>query len=197
MTSESHFEMTEATASVSSSTDAGPVRIFYKDAKPISSFSSNTPVILLIHGFPETSHQFRHAIPLLTKAGYRVIAPDYRGAGYSSKPRVGNESGANYTKRLCAQDLHELMHETLGIKEKYDVVGHDIGGKATRSTTFVPRLIDSRSGMVAHAYAALYPKDIKSVIWGEVELQHIPVSPAADCLPVPASRQPILRREER
>lgn len=124
--------MTETTASVGASTPSGPVRIFYKDARPTTSSSTKPPVILLIHGFPETSHQFRHAIPLLTKAGYRVIAPDYRGAGYSSKPPVGNQPGANYTKKLCAQDLHELLHVTLGIKEKYHVVGHDIGWAHSR-----------------------------------------------------------------
>ena len=33
-----------------------------------------TGTILLVHGFPETSHQFRHVLPLLAEAGYRVIA---------------------------------------------------------------------------------------------------------------------------
>lgn len=47
--------------------------------------------ILLIHGFPETSYQWRGVIPTLTKHGYRVVAPDYRGAGESSKPKDGFE----------------------------------------------------------------------------------------------------------
>ena len=103
-------------------------------------------VILLIHGFPQTSYQFRHVITPLSKAGYRVIAPDYRGAGQSSKPLTG------YQKTQMAEDLHILVQEHFGIKEKINVVGHDIGG------------------MIAFAYASRYPDDTASVIWGECPL---------------------------
>lgn len=48
-------------------------------------------VILLIHGFPQTSYQFRHIINPLAHAGYHVVAPDYRGVGHSSKPNRGYE----------------------------------------------------------------------------------------------------------
>lgn len=95
--------------------------------------------ILLIHGFPETSYQFRHVITPLSDAGYRVIAPDYRGAGHSSHPRGG------YTKSVMAADLHTLLIEHLKIMEPVHVVGHDIGG------------------MIAHAYAANFPRDTRSV----------------------------------
>ncbi|KAI4640780.1 hypothetical protein J4E93_008372 [Alternaria ventricosa] len=103
-------------------------------------------VILLIHGFPQTSYQFRHVITPLSKAGYRVIAPDYRGAGQSSKPLTG------YQKTQMAEDLHILVQEHFGIKDKINVVGHDIGG------------------MIAFAYASRYPDDVASVIWGECPL---------------------------
>ncbi len=43
--------------------------------------------LVLLHGWPETSWQWRHVIPLFADAGYRVVAPDYRGAGNSSRPR--------------------------------------------------------------------------------------------------------------
>ena len=102
--------------------------------------------ILLIHGYPQTSYQFRHVITPLADAGYRVIAPDYRGAGQSSHPRDG------YEKVQMATDLHEVLTKHLGIKEKVHVVGHDIGG------------------MVAHAYAARFPDDTASVAWGECPL---------------------------
>ncbi|KAI4613309.1 uncharacterized protein J4E87_009956 [Alternaria ethzedia] len=103
-------------------------------------------VILLIHGFPQTSYQFRHVITPLSEVGYRVIAPDYRGAGQSSKPLTG------YQKTQMAEDLHILVQEHFGIKEKIHVVGHDIGG------------------MIAFAYASRYPEDVASVIWGECPL---------------------------
>lgn len=56
--------------------------IFYREAGPAD---PNAPAILLLHGFPSSSHMFRNLIPeLATK--YRVIAPDYPGYGQSSAP---------------------------------------------------------------------------------------------------------------
>ncbi|MCJ1472493.1 hypothetical protein MMC13_001141 [Lambiella insularis] len=79
------------------------IRVFYTECLPVSSPPKGT--ILLIHGFPETSYQFRNVIGPLASAGYHVVAPDYRGAGYSSKPPTG------YTKAILAQDLYELVRE--------------------------------------------------------------------------------------
>lgn len=73
------------------------------------------------HGFPETSYAWRAVIPHLTKNGFRVIAPDYRGAGESSKPSNG------FTKASMAADLIMLL-DGKGIDEKVHVVGHDLGG---------------------------------------------------------------------
>lgn len=56
--------------------------IFYREAGP-----ANAPTILLLHGFPTSSHMFRTLIPLLA-AKYHVIAPDYPGFGHSSAPSV-------------------------------------------------------------------------------------------------------------
>jgi pimeloyl-ACP methyl ester carboxylesterase len=56
--------------------------IFYREAGP-----KNAPPILLLHGFPTSSHMFRDLIPLLADS-YRLIAPDYPGFGYSSCPSV-------------------------------------------------------------------------------------------------------------
>lgn len=102
--------------------------------------------ILLVHGFPQTSYQFRRVITPLSDAGYFVVAPDYRGAGGSAKPLTG------YTKDVMARDLHTLVTVNLGIKEKIHIVGHDIGG------------------MIVHAYAALYPEDTASLCCGECPL---------------------------
>src|SRR5207342_1833425 len=44
------------------------------------------PVVLLIHGFPETSYSWRHQLSALSIAGYRAVAYDVRGYGRSSKP---------------------------------------------------------------------------------------------------------------
>jgi pimeloyl-ACP methyl ester carboxylesterase len=44
------------------------------------------PAVLLVHGFPDSCHVWRHQIPTLVAAGYRVIAPDNRGLGQSDAP---------------------------------------------------------------------------------------------------------------
>ena len=77
--------------------------------------------VLLLHGFPETSYAWRGVIPALTDKGYRVLAPDYRGAGESSKPKDG------FTKAEMAADIVMLM-DRKNIEEPVHVVGHNIGG---------------------------------------------------------------------
>jgi pimeloyl-ACP methyl ester carboxylesterase len=56
--------------------------IFYREAGPV-----DAPVVLLLHGFPTSSHMFRNLIPQLATR-YRVIAPDYPGYGQSPAPTV-------------------------------------------------------------------------------------------------------------
>src|SRR2546423_14864725 len=56
------------------------VKVFYREAGP-----ADGPVVLLLHGFPTSSHMFRNLIPALADR-YRVIAPDYPGFGQSDAP---------------------------------------------------------------------------------------------------------------
>lgn len=56
--------------------------IFYREAGP-----KDAPTILLLHGFPTSSHMFRNLIPALADK-YRVLAPDYPGYGQSSAPSL-------------------------------------------------------------------------------------------------------------
>ena len=46
------------------------------------------PLVVLVHGFPESWYSWRHQIPVLVDAGYRVAAPDVRGYGGSDKPHA-------------------------------------------------------------------------------------------------------------
>ncbi|KAL8756090.1 MAG: hypothetical protein Q9184_004601 [Pyrenodesmia sp. 2 TL-2023] len=139
------------------------IRIHYVEAKPSG---TQKGVILLIHGFPESSYQFSHVMGPLSAAGYRVIAPDYRGAGYSSRPNTG------YTKKVLATDLHTLLMEHVGIKDAVHVVGHDNGCLIL----FLPQKAHAESriykvgAMIAHAYAHLFPESVASLIWGECPL---------------------------
>jgi pimeloyl-ACP methyl ester carboxylesterase len=77
-----------------------------------------TPVVL-IHGVPESCYAWRHVIPLLA-GDYRLIAPDLRGLGDSSRPSGG------YDKKTMAADVWALVHGELGV-DRFAVVGHDFG----------------------------------------------------------------------
>lgn len=75
--------------------------------------------LVLLHGWPQTWFEWRHLIPELARR-YRVIAPDLRGLGDSSRPAEG------YDKRTMAADIHGLLG-SLGV-ERCCLVGHDWGG---------------------------------------------------------------------
>src|SRR5271163_2731013 len=60
--------------------EADGVHVFYREAGPV-----NAPVILLLHGFPTSSFQYRELIPRLADR-YRVIAPDLPGFGFTEVP---------------------------------------------------------------------------------------------------------------
>lgn len=66
------------------------------------------PLVLLCHGFPETSHAWRHQLPALARAGFRAVAPDLRGYGASDSPA----DAAAYTTMDVIGDLVALVrHE--------------------------------------------------------------------------------------
>lgn len=99
-----------------------------------------TRTIVLVHGFPQTWWEWRHVIGPLAQAGFRVVAPDYRGAGNSWRPAGG------YDKRTVAGDLHRLLHEHLDVDGPLVLVGHDIGL------------------MVVYAYAQAYRDDVSKLV---------------------------------
>src|SRR5471032_1677971 len=104
--------MTSATLQIVNHTvRANGIRQHYLDA-------GQGPVVVLLHGFPETSFAWRFQIPALA-ANFRVIAPDLRGYGETDKPAAG------YDKRNMALDLISLL-DKLGI-DKIALVGHDRG----------------------------------------------------------------------
>ena len=111
--------------------DLPGVRLHY-----LAAGSSGAPVMLL-HGYAETSHMWRPLMQRLA-ATNRVIAPDLRGAGQSSKPEGG------YDKKTMAEDIRALAL-SLGL-ERIRLVGHDIGL------------------MVAYAYAAQHPAEIDRLV---------------------------------
>ncbi|MDP9275478.1 MAG: alpha/beta fold hydrolase [Chloroflexota bacterium] len=79
------------------------------------------PLVLLLHGFPQTSRAWRKQVPDLAKR-FRVVAPDLRGFGASDKPK----GIAAYRTSVVADDIVALIH-AFG-EERAHVVGHDWGG---------------------------------------------------------------------
>jgi pimeloyl-ACP methyl ester carboxylesterase len=79
------------------------------------------PLVLLLHGFPQFWYEWRHQIPALVEAGFRVVAPDMRGYNLSDKPPgVGA-----YRVQVLARDVERLI---LACGEQTAaVVGHDWG----------------------------------------------------------------------
>jgi len=90
--------------------------IFYREAGP-----AEAPTILLLHGFPTSSHMFRNLIPQLA-GKYRVIAPDYPGYGLSSAPSVDEWT---YSFDSAARVVEQLL-EVVGA-DRYTLYLMDYG----------------------------------------------------------------------
>ena len=93
--------------------------------------------VVLLHGFPDSSHLWRHQVPALVDAGMRVIAPDLRGFGESDKPEAVEE----YAISRSVADVVAVL-DALDI-ERAHVVGHDWGaGLAWALAAFVPARVE-------------------------------------------------------
>lgn len=95
------------------------------------------PCVVLLHGWPQTSHMWRYVGPALAEH-FTVIAPDLRGYGLTDKPDAG------FDKRTMAADIAGLVAQ-LG-HERVSLVGHDRGAR------------------VAHRYALDRPKSVDRLV---------------------------------
>jgi pimeloyl-ACP methyl ester carboxylesterase len=106
--------------------DVNGITLRVLDAGP-----TNGPVVVLTHGFPELAFSWRHQIPALAEAGYRVIAPDQRGYGGSSRPEA-----------VEAYDIAALTGDVVGLldlvgAQRAALVGHDLGAVVAWSTALL------------------------------------------------------------
>jgi pimeloyl-ACP methyl ester carboxylesterase len=85
------------------------------------------PLVILLHGFPDTAHSWNHQIPALAAAGYRAVAPYLRGYSPTEIPRDGF-----YDKATLATDIAELIR-VLGGGKPVHLVGQDWGASMTYS----------------------------------------------------------------
>jgi pimeloyl-ACP methyl ester carboxylesterase len=93
------------------------LRMFYREAG-----SKESPTIVLLHGFPSSSHMFRDLIPQLA-AKFHIIAPDYIGFGYSDAPAV---SEFEYSFDNLASYVEDFLFDILGLK-KFSIYVQDYG----------------------------------------------------------------------
>jgi pimeloyl-ACP methyl ester carboxylesterase len=96
--------------------DIDGVKVFYREAGP-----QGAPVLLLLHGFPTSSHMFRELIPRLADK-YHIIAPDYPGYGQSDQPPL-DTFGYSFDKFAAVIDK---LTEGLGLT-KYAIYVQDYG----------------------------------------------------------------------
>jgi epoxide hydrolase A/B len=118
------------------------------------------PLVVLCHGFPELAFSWRHQIPALADAGYRVVAPDMRGFGQSSRPQ---EVEAYDVEALCG-DMTGLL-DALG-EDSAIFAGHDWGASLVWSL------------------AVLEPARVRAV--AGLSVPFVPRAPAA---PIPIMRR--------
>lgn len=95
----------------------GPLRFDARATGP-----DDGEVVLLLHGFPETSASWRHQLEALGAAGYRAVAPDQRGYSPGARPAT-----------VEAYDPERLVEDTIGFADalgtpRVHLVGHDFGG---------------------------------------------------------------------
>src|SRR5215467_9786718 len=98
-------------------TQINGIEIFYREAG-----SKDQPTVVLLHGFPSSSHMFRDLIPKLA-SDFHVIAPDYPGFGYSAQPPA-NEFP--YTFDNLATHVAALLFEKLGLR-RFAIYVQDYG----------------------------------------------------------------------
>lgn len=129
--------------------DVNGVRLRIVEAGP-----PNGPVVILAHGFPELAYSWRHQIPALAAAGYRVIAPDQRGYGGSSRPEP-----------IDAYDIGQLTGDLMGLlddagAERAALIGHDWGAVVAWTA---PLLHPDRVAVVAGLSVPPVPRPLTPV----------------------------------
>lgn len=131
------------------------LEVFYREAGP-----QDAPVLLLLHGYPTSSHMFRHLIPALADR-YRVIAPDHIGFGRSSAP-----SADDFTYTFDAlTDVTSSFLEAVGVTS-YTVYVQDYGAPiAWRLALASPEAVEGVISQNGNAYEEGFVPEFWEPIW--------------------------------
>ena len=112
-------------------------------------------LVVLLHGFPEFWYAWKHQLPRLADAGYRVVAPDLRGYNHSDKP-----------DGVAAYHIDELVADVAGLvsaldREQAHVVGHDWGGLVAWQTAIDrPEVVD-RLAVLNAPHPSAYDRELR------------------------------------
>jgi len=102
-------------------------------ATPQGRFTADTAgptggeLVLLLHGYPQSRHAWRHQVPALGAAGYRAVAPDQRGYSPGVRPDPARDVAAYGIDRLV-QDVLDLAEASGSAARPFHLVGLDWGG---------------------------------------------------------------------
>lgn len=141
-----------------------PVRMIAANGINLAVYEAGAgPAVMLLHGFPGLAFTWRHQIPALVRAGYRVIVPDLRGYGLSDAPAPVED-----------YDIAHLMGDVIGLLdaigvEKAVIAGHDWGGLLAWQTALFHRervagLISFNTPHIPHWMLWLHPDLVKAAL---------------------------------
>ncbi|MEU3933763.1 alpha/beta hydrolase [Streptomyces sp. NPDC029044] len=124
------------------------------------------PLVLLLHGFPESWYAWRHQLPALAAAGYRAVAVDVRGYGRSSRP-----------PEVDAYRMLELVEDNVAVVEALGersavLVGHDWGATIAATSALVRPEIFRAVGLLSVPYTppgGPRPSEVFARMGGEEE----------------------------
>ncbi|MFC8124733.1 alpha/beta fold hydrolase [Streptomyces sp. NPDC057302] len=124
------------------------------------------PLVLLVHGFPESWYSWRHQLPVLAEAGFRAVAIDVRGYGRSSKPR-----------EVEAYRMLAHVADNVGVVRALDaetatIVGHDWGSAIAANSALLRPDVFTAVGLLSVPYAprnGFRPTDAFARIGGDEE----------------------------
>ena len=133
----------------------------------------DTPLVVLLHGVGQCWWTWRHQIPVLAEAGYRVVAMDLRGTGASDKPPLG------YDAVTLARDVAGVIR-SLG-SQRAVVVGHGVGGGLAWTLPAVAPAVVRAVGAVAAPHPlhlrARAPRILSAAAWRLVAFAQLPYFP--------------------
>jgi len=140
----------------------------YKPSSPPGPEHVKTPLVLLLHGFPEMSYSWRKIIVPLANAGFHVVAPDQRGYGRTKNCTAPdriiqyNDDLSPYRMLNLVKDIVSLVY-TLGYTSVAAVVGHDFGSLVAGYSALIRPDVFKSVVLMSHPFSGPPPLGLSGV----------------------------------